>query len=98
MSRDEPDGPRLIRWSRGWAATAARRSTGRLAELARRPHHLVATGFAAGLAAAPAPRSVVPMAAATAAAISAASVRSSGGRALPITALAIAAVLGGVGL
>jgi competence protein ComEC len=88
----------LIRWSRVCSATGVRRSAAGLAELARRPHHLVVAAFAAGLAAAPAPSSAAAAVVAAGGAIAIAAARSSRARVAPTAALTVGAALAGVTL
>src|SRR5436190_7407247 len=95
MAGEPPRRAGLIAWVRRSIAAGARRSTGRLADAARRPHHLVVAGLAAGLAASPAPVWGAVTIAVVAAAVAGGAARSAGARGLPMIALAGGAVAAG---
>src|SRR3954453_1105304 len=89
---------RLIRWSRTGIAAATERSSVWAAVAGRRPHHIVMTALAGGIAAAPAPRWAAPAFAVAVAAIPPAGARPNGAPPLPLVPLAVAAALAGAAL
>src|SRR3954469_16898848 len=86
----------LIRWSRDGLAAATDRSKAWAGALGRRPHHVAMAALATGIAAAAAPRWVIPAAGVLVLAIGAAAVRSAPpARTLTLAALAVAALAAG---
>src|SRR3954469_3483025 len=89
----------LIRWSRDGLAAATDRSKAWAGALGRRPHHVAMAALATGIAAAAAPRWVIPAAGVLVLAIGAAAVRSAPpARTLTLAALAVAALAAGCAL
>src|SRR3954454_23959419 len=89
----------LIRWSRDGLAAPTDRFKAWAGALGRRPHHVAMAALAIGIAAAAAPRWVIPAAGVLVLAIGAAAVRSAPpARTLTLAALAVAALAAGCAL
>src|SRR5436305_11538646 len=98
MAEGPPPRAGLIGWSRAWIAAGKHRAGAGLADVGRRPHHLLVAGLAGGLAVAPAPTWVGATATVIATALAAGAARSSHARELPMVGLAVGAIVAGAAL